>query len=76
MEEFLEREAMTGNLVDANKTKLMPPDKRTNWDNQHLKPLWEYLKSVSYNLVGCEVMHCFLAMPATTDPQNVDKLRK
>jgi len=76
MEEFLEREAMTGNLVDAKKTKLMPPDKRTNWDNQHLKPLWEYLKSVSYNLVGCEVMHCFLAMPATTDPQNVDKLRK
>ena len=48
MEEFLNREAMTGKMVNITTGQIsFPPDNRTNWDGEDLKPLWEYLRETT-----------------------------
>lgn len=44
-EEFLLREAMTGNIRNKTSGEIsFPPNNRTNWDGQDLKPLKEWLR--------------------------------
>jgi hypothetical protein len=49
MEQFLEREAVTGQLQSraGGDAILYPPDNRVQWDNQRLDPLWRYIRNVT-----------------------------
>ena len=75
MEEFLKREAMTGKLISKKTGKsLLPPNKQTNWDGQHLAPLWTYLAEVGVQ-PGWEPVKCLAAFPASKDPKDVLELK-
>lgn len=44
-EEFLKREAMTGHMKNMTTGEVsFPPNNRTNWDGQDVKPLKEWLR--------------------------------
>jgi GDP-fucose protein O-fucosyltransferase. len=75
-EEFLKREALTGNL--RNKTTgevAFPPGNRTNWDGQDLKPFKEYMRSVIYTPLWSPGS-CLVAFPASGEPQDVEHLHQ
>ena len=48
MEEFLEREGINGHLKNGDGKVIYPPDNQVKFDNHALKPLWDYIRSVSY----------------------------
>ena len=66
MEEFLKREAMTGNLKDRNGAPKLPPEQRTNWDGDlrlaWFHPLWPYLREVT-DVVRWEKDTCVAVFP-------------
>ena len=72
MEQFLERESISGHLQSRLDGQVMyPPDHQTKWDNQRLDPLWKYIRDVtkSFNWAPKE---CVLAFPAPgTDDQHL-----
>lgn len=75
-EEFLKREALTGNL--RNKTTgevALPPGNRTNWDGQDLKPFKDYMRSVIYTPLWSPGS-CLVAFPASGEPQDVEHLHQ
>jgi phage pi2 protein 07 len=76
MEEFLELEAMAGNLIDKN-TGLVsfPPDNRTNWDGQDVKILKEWMRNVTYIEHYWKPGSCLAAFPASGNPKDVALLR-
>mmetsp|Transcript_30976 Transcript_30976/g.36147 ORF Transcript_30976/g.36147 Transcript_30976/m.36147 type:complete len:597 (-) Transcript_30976:143-1933(-) len=53
MQEYLEKVAMKGKLVDQTTRELrFPPENRTNWngiEGQKRKALWDYLRETSYS---------------------------
>ena len=57
MEQFLEREALNGNLKGQ-----YPPDNRIKWDNQPLHPLWDYISNVTDSL-DWHPNKCILVFP-------------
>ena len=75
MEEFLNAEAMTGNLV--NKTSgvvVFPPDNRTNWDGIDPKPLREYLRDVTLTPLNWNPESCIVAIPSDDGPEHFNEL--
>jgi len=72
MEEFLNRMAMTGRLVNTTTGKAaFPPDNRTNWNGRklHEKQLWEYLRDVT-DVRNWKPGNCILAFPSSTSNLN------
>jgi hypothetical protein len=57
MEQFLEREALNGNLKGQ-----YPPNNRINWDNQRLESLWAYIGNVTESF-DWHPNHCILVFP-------------
>ena len=77
MEEFLQTEAMVGNLV--NKTTgavAFPPNNRTNWDGIDPKPLKEYLRDVTVTPLDWTPGSCLVAFPSDDGPQHYDELNE
>jgi len=75
MEEFLKREAMTGNL--KNKTSghvSFPPGNRTNWDGMDPKPLKEWLREVTLTPLTWKPESCLAAFPSDDGPQHFKEL--
>jgi len=75
MEEYLNREAMNGMLV--NKTSgvaVFPPGNRTKWDGEDLMPLWQYLRETT-DVRKWRPMNCIAAFPASPDPKHSKRLR-
>mmetsp|Transcript_24407 Transcript_24407/g.49913 ORF Transcript_24407/g.49913 Transcript_24407/m.49913 type:complete len:307 (+) Transcript_24407:1922-2842(+) len=65
MEEFLKREALSGNLKSLETGEsAYPPSNRTQWDNQRLNPLWNYLRRVTKSFEIWEPTQCVMAFPA------------
>jgi len=75
-EEFLLREAMTGN-VKSRTTGLpsFPPQNRTNWDGKDVKPLKEWLREVIPTPTW-RPDHCFTAFPASPGAKHIETLNK
>ena len=47
MDEFLQREALTGKLYDSkNESIQYPPRNETDWNGKPLKELWEYVSHI------------------------------
>lgn len=73
MEEFLTREALTGNLKDEKGNPVYPPDnKRVNWDGDMRQVwngnvLWPYLRSVTTVLMW-EKDQCVAVIPDKPGP--------
>lgn len=79
MEEFLEREAMTGNLVNQTTGKVaFPPFNRTKWDNlaypPELRKLKAYLRDVTYKALW-KTFSCLAAFPASGNHKDVEILK-
>jgi hypothetical protein len=76
MKEFLEAEAMTGNLVDKDTGESsFPPDNRTDWDGQDVKQLKEWLRNVTHTPLW-RPGGCLAAFPASTDKHDMLKLQR
>jgi len=78
MKEFLETEAMTGNLrhKDTGKT-VFPPGNRTDWEGisrDEFTELKEYLREVSLTPLWGPG-HCLAAFPASGDHKDVENLK-
>ena len=75
-EQFLLREAMTGNL--RNKTSgevVFPPNNTTNWDGKDIKPLKEWLREVIVTPLW-DPDHCIAAFPRSGNPDDAKDLHK
>lgn len=81
MDEFLEREVITGKLFDIETNKVMYPP----WGNgirlfesgkgtNHLSWIWYYLREVGH-VPEWNPLKCALAIPASTSPDSVKKLK-
>ena len=69
MEQFLEREALNGNLRGQ-----YPPENQIKWDNQRLDPLWDYIANVS-KVFDWHPNDCLLAFPRVgSDSQDLLKM--
>lgn len=76
MEEFLQAEAMTGNLRDKNTGEVsFPPDNRTDWNGQDVKILKEWLRNVTHTPIWSP-SKCLAAFPASGDHKDVESLRQ
>jgi len=76
MQEFLEAEAMTGRLYDRNSSKVsFPPGNRTEWDGEDLKPLKEWLRTVTLAPTNWTPSDCLAAFPASGDQKDVEVLK-
>jgi hypothetical protein len=74
MEQYLEREAMTGNLRHQETGEVMfPPGNRTNWngcsDEEHTT-LKDYLRTVTY-VVRWNYYDCMAAFPASGNHEDI-----
>merc|ERR1719223_596580 len=73
MEEFLEREAMNGKLINQNTGNIsFPPGNRTNWNGEDLKPLWEYLRNTTH-VKNWKPDQCVATFPSKPGPGDIDK---
>lgn len=79
MEEFLEREAMTGNLKNRTTGIVMyPPGNRTNWDGgskDEITSLKEYLREVTLTPLW-KPDKCLAAFPSAPGPTEIENLHK
>jgi hypothetical protein len=79
MDEFLQREGLTGNLKDRETgDTLFPPDNRTNWDGADqnvLNALEGYLRHVAI-IPSWDPDKCMAAFPTSKDPKDVVALQK
>jgi GDP-fucose protein O-fucosyltransferase len=73
MKEFLEQEAMTGNLHDEQGNVVFPPHNQTNWDGKPLKPLFQFLRSTGYMAIWTPEK-CMAAFPASATPFDAQAL--
>ena len=84
--EFLETEAMSGNLLDERTGKpSFPPHNRTNWDgfamnmlafkDKHGRGLWDWLRSVSLS-IDWDPLECIAGIPDRPGPEGVAALRR
>ncbi|KAL3785875.1 hypothetical protein HJC23_008763 [Cyclotella cryptica] len=75
MEEFLLKEAMTGNLKDKETGKVMfPPYNRTDWNGQDPKELKEYLRNVTLTPLNWAPGSCLAAFPSDDGPEHFEEL--
>lgn len=75
MEEFLKKEAMTGNMKDKYTGKVsFPPGNRTDWDGQDIKPLKEWLRNVTHTPIWSP-SNCLAAFPASGDHKDAEVLK-
>lgn len=73
-EEFLTKVAMSGQLRNKTTGKVaFPPNNRTNWDGQDLKPYKEYMRDVIYTPLWSP-SSCLAAFPASGEPHDVEDL--
>lgn len=76
MEEFLQKTAMQGKLLDKDTGKpSFPPGNRTDWNDMklHEKDLWIYLRQVTH-VRNWKPQNCLAAFPASSDPKDVQNL--
>jgi len=73
--QFLEMEAMTGNMRDKSTGKVsFPPENRTDWDGQDIKPLKEWLRNVAHTPIW-KPTECLAAFPASGDHEDVEVMK-
>jgi hypothetical protein len=76
MQEFLETEAMTGNLRNKETKQVeFPPHNRTDWNGQDVKELKEWLRNVTHTPIW-RPGTCLAAFPSSGDPKEVQALRE
>jgi len=76
MQEFLEAEAMMGNLRNKETGQVeFPPHNRTDWNGEDVKDLKEWLRNVTHTPLW-RPGSCLAAFPASGDPKEVDALRE
>jgi len=76
MEEFLQREGISGRLRDQNGRATFPPHNRTNWNgmNQEVKvELEPWLQQISF-MPNWDPNKCLAAFPSTPNQGDVDAL--
>lgn len=77
MEEFLEKQALSNNLIDyITKKAIQPPGGRTNWNGEDLKQLWAYLRRVGHVSTDWDPTQCTAAIPASKGPNDVSELER
>lgn len=76
MEQFLQKEAMTGHLKNKF-TGLVefPPNNRTDWEGQDITPLKEWLRNVTLTPLWSPG-RCLAAFPDTSDPKDAAHLEQ
>jgi hypothetical protein len=75
MQQFLEREAMAGNIRDRNGEVTCPPFNVTDWDGAWLiSPLNQWLRNVT-NITNWNSETCIAAFPKSSDPSDIRSLR-
>jgi hypothetical protein len=76
MEEFLEREVMTGKLRDQNGKVSFPPGNRTTWDGHHRtgKEYWHWLRNVT-NPPIWDFSQCVAAFASEPGAANAERFR-
>lgn len=73
--EFLEAEAITGNMRDIHTGEVtFPPDNRTDWDGQDVKPLKEWLRNSTLTPLWAPGK-CMAAFPASGNHEDVVQLQ-
>lgn len=82
-QEFLEQNAMTGQLRDKSGAAVFPPEKRTNWDDLtgnsqnagfgQAVALWNYISSTVMN-IDWKRDECFVGF-TTREDHNMDEIR-
>jgi hypothetical protein len=76
MQEFLETEAMAGNLRNKETGEVeFPPSNRTDWNGQKVEELEEWLRSVTHTPLW-KPGECLAAFPASSDPNEVKALHE
>jgi phage pi2 protein 07 len=74
MQEFLETEAMTGNLRDKNTGEVtFPPENRTDWNGLDVKPLKEWLRNATHTPLWSPGS-CMAAFPASGEHKDSEAL--
>ena len=81
MKQFLEREAVTGNLKDVGTGEVLyPPNNTSDFDGDdnraERKLLQQYLRRVGLIPKGWDPDECLAAFPSSTDPSNVEELHQ
>ena len=71
--EFLEREAMTGNLLDQQGNVAFPPGNITDWDGKPRQPLYNFLRATGHMAVWSPEK-CMAAFPSSPDPKDTQAL--
>ncbi|CAB9527574.1 GDP-fucose protein O-fucosyltransferase [Seminavis robusta] len=78
MKEFLEQEAMAGNLRNQqNGSVVFPPQNQTDWNGVGRRPrgpLWEFLRSTTGHVAIWKPEECMAAFPTSPDPQATQRL--
>jgi len=73
-EEFLLREAMTGNLKNTESNLIsFPPHNITNWDGEKSKEIRQWLRTVTL-VPTWDFTQCIAAFPASTNSGNANRL--
>jgi GDP-fucose protein O-fucosyltransferase len=76
MQEFLEKEAMTGNMRDIHTGAVTyPPFNLTDWSGKDVVPLKEWLRNATLAPLWAPG-HCMAAFPASSDPQRALQLTR
>lgn len=74
MEEFLKREAMTGNIRHQETGKVVfPPGNRTDWSGRS-KGIFQWLREVSYVADEWDPDSCMAVFPASASSKDVEEL--
>lgn len=76
MKEFLETEAMAGNLMNKVTGKVeFPPENRTDWNGHDVSRLKEWLRNVTLTPLWSP-SNCMAAFPTSGDHRDVELLRQ
>lgn len=73
MKEFLEREAMTGNLKDQQGNVAFPPGNETDWDGKPRRQLFDFLRATGHMAIWTPE-NCMAAFPTSPDPRDTQAL--
>jgi len=75
MQEFLEREALSGKLRDVHTGQVTyPPNNRTNWDGES-QTIFQWLRTVTQVVLWIPE-DCVAVFPASTDPSALRELEQ
>jgi hypothetical protein len=75
MDEFLQRMALTGQLVDTSTNEVrFPPYNRTNWDGYDPKEWKDYLRNVTLTPLDWTPGNCLAAFPSEEGPHHLEEL--